>query len=128
MTHFLFFFLPTFRDEESFVHSCSKGDLQTVCQLLSKSPSTLSPKSRRAGLHEASLNNHLKIVKVLTEKFPEEIFIPLDGKTVLQVSSHRGNLDIVKFLLSAKEQTRLLLNKTDHEGDSALHYAAYVFF
>ena len=78
------------RDEEVFVRSCSTGDLQTVRLLLSKSPSTLSPKSRRAGLHEASLNNHLRIVKVLTEKFPEEIVVPLDGKTVLQVSSHRG--------------------------------------
>ena len=113
------------RDDESFLRSCNNGDLQTIRLLLDKSLCTLVSKTIRSGLHEASLNGHLSLVKELTDRFPDEIVHPVDGKNVLQVSCHRGNLDIVKYLLSAKERQRVLLNKTDHEGDSALHYAAY---
>ena len=43
------------------------------------------------------------------------------GKTALQVASHQGHIDVVRFLIISKANLEI----QDLEGDSALHYACF---
>lgn len=43
------------------------------------------------------------------------------GKTAIQVSSHQGHIDVVKFLVGSKANLEI----TDLEGDTALHFSCF---
>lgn len=45
------------------------------------------------------------------------------GKTAIQVSSHQGHIEIVKFLITSKANLEI----QDSEGDTALHYSCFGF-
>ena len=112
--------------EDSFIGSCAAGDFQSVRSLLQDDYllRLITPHVIRSSLHEACLNGHLDIVMFLVDRHPDFVFGQVDGKNTLQVASHRGHLHIVKYLLSDPRR-KALIDARDHEGDTALHYAAY---
>jgi len=74
-------------------------------------------------LHYAAARGLLELVRELVEKRNVGADLPTNGKknTPLHMAAAGGHLDIVAYLV---QQGKVEISKTDHQGASALHYAA----
>ena len=74
-------------------------------------------------LHYAAARGILALVRELVEKRNVSADLPTNGKknTPLHMAAAGGYLDIVAYLV---QQGKVEISKTDHQGASALHYAA----
>ncbi len=74
-------------------------------------------------LHYAAARGLLELVRELVEKRNVDADLPTNGKknTPLHMAAAGGHLDIVAYLV---QQRKVKISKTDHQGASALHYAA----
>ncbi|KAL3852373.1 hypothetical protein ACJMK2_016026 [Sinanodonta woodiana] len=72
---------------------------------------------------ESSGNNKLDHLKALLKKSPQQVdFKVADGdRTGLQLASHEGHIEIVKFLIKQNAD----VNLADAVGDTPLHYAVF---
>ncbi|CAG8521018.1 4011_t:CDS:2 [Ambispora gerdemannii] len=69
----------------------------------------------------ASQYNHLEIMKIYTNFFPDCIHIRnKKGQTALIFAAQRGYIDVMKWLFANGAD----INQTDYDGNTALHYAA----
>ena len=116
------------QDEDLLLRACAKGDIRTVLSIMSNAPNP-SPNIIRSSLQSACQNltpAGLEIVCKLVNAFPEEIGAIHQGKTILQVAAHIGQVGVINYLLREKhEESIALLDLVDSEGDTPLHYAAF---
>ncbi|XP_060518336.1 E3 ubiquitin-protein ligase MIB2 isoform X2 [Cylas formicarius] len=70
----------------------------------------------------AAAQGHLEVMQRLLRTTPHYCVDGRSGgKTALQVATHQGHMEIVKFLL----QSGASVNASDNDGDTSLHYAAF---
>ncbi len=117
---------PNFRDKSygtTLLHKLAgKGNLKEVKKLISikKSLVKVVDNAGYIALHEAALNGHLPIVKVLLDAGSNIDHAALDGDTPLHDASENGHADVVAYLLQAGAN-RILKNAN---GETALDVAS----
>lgn len=83
--------------------------------------SGLSGSSVADKLVREAAQGHLEFVKQYLDINPSQVDVMSGGKACIQVASHQGYVDLVRYLISKGAN----VNVVDKEGDSALHYAAF---
>ena len=82
---------------EAIVTEASRGNVDAVWKLLTSSTSSAWRKadgsfsSIRRALREAACSGHLEVVKLLAERFPDQVMEKCDGKTALHVAASNGH-------------------------------------
>lgn len=97
---------PNFRDNygANQLHKVSSmGKLKEVRQLLTKAPHLVNAVDNAgySALHEAALNGHLPVVKVLLDSGADIDLASGDGDTALHDAAENGHEEVVVYLLHA---------------------------
>ncbi len=105
------------------VQAASRGEAWQVAEML-RTRRRPDPAMVRKAMLVASKHARLDVLKLLADRFPEEVNGGAEGarrKTALHVAVYHGHLDAVDLLLRAGAS----LGVRDADGDTALHYAVY---
>ncbi|KAK4773814.1 hypothetical protein SAY87_028833 [Trapa incisa] len=73
-------------------------------------------------VHAAARGGNVEILRELLEKCSDVlVYRDLQGSTLLHSASGRGQIEVVKYLISNFD----IITERDYQGDTALHVAAY---
>ncbi len=127
-----------FDKDFEFYLACTHGDVAKVRQLI-KIGVKLNRRdsSGRTLLHDASVRNHMDVIRILVQSGANEYVKDLRGRTPLMYASAKGHYDIVKYLIErntfripvitengiAMIETHEYLDTIDDDGRSCLMYA-----
>ncbi|KAI4348271.1 hypothetical protein L6164_009008 [Bauhinia variegata] len=84
-------------------------------------PSVYRLEMTNRAVHAAARGGNLKILKELLANCSDVLaYRDAQGSTVLHAAAGRGQVEVVKYLVSSFD----IINSTDHHGNTALHVAA----
>ncbi|XP_027924246.1 ankyrin repeat domain-containing protein 50-like [Vigna unguiculata] len=84
-------------------------------------PSVYRWEMTNRAVHAAARGGNLKILEELLANCSDVlVYRDADGSTVLHAAAGRGQVEVVKYLISSFD----MINSTDHQGNTSLHVAA----
>ncbi|KAJ1391568.1 Ankyrin repeat [Sesbania bispinosa] len=84
-------------------------------------PSVYRWEMTNRAVHAAARGGNLKILEELLANCSDILaYRDAEGSTVLHAAAGRGQVEVVKYLISSFD----MINSTDHQGNTALHVAA----
>ncbi|XP_047181310.1 ankyrin repeat domain-containing protein 50-like [Vigna umbellata] len=84
-------------------------------------PSVYRWEMTNRAVHAAARGGNLKILEELLANCSDVLaYRDADGSTVLHAAAGRGQVEVVKYLISSFD----MINSTDHQGNTSLHVAA----